>query len=212
MTSPFPILIADDDAALRLLLKTMLSRWGYAVIETKDGPEALAALQQPNAPRLAILDWLMPGMDGVEICRRLHAAGPANALYIILLTTRSDKEDIVTGLEAGAEDYIVKPFNREELRVRVKTGARIITLQTDLQEQITKLQQALAHIKTLQDILPMCKFCKKIWDDGQYWHDLESYIQAHSAAHLSRSICPDCRQRGFGSDLAATNEKTPLSP
>jgi phosphoserine phosphatase RsbU/P len=212
MTSLFPILVADDDAGSRLLLKTMLSRWGYAVTETKDGPEALAALQQPEAPRLAILDWLMPGMDGVEVCRRLHAAGPAHSLYIILLTTRSDKEDIVTGLEAGAEDYIVKPFNREELRVRVKTGTRIITLQTDLQAQVTQLQHALDHIKTLQGILPICTFCKKTRDDGQYLHDLENYIQAHSAAHLSHTVCPDCLRREFGGDPAAILGKTPPAP
>jgi phosphoserine phosphatase RsbU/P len=198
MSSPFPVLIADDDAASRLVLKTMLSRWGYAVTEAKDGPEALSLLQQPDAPRLAILDWLMPGIDGVEVCRQLHAAGPVSGFYIILLTTRSDKEDIVAGLEAGAEDYIIKPFNRDELRVRVKTGARIITLQADLEKQVANLQHALNHIKTLQGILPVCTFCRKIRDDGQYWLELETYIQAHSSAQLNPSICPDCMQREFG--------------
>jgi phosphoserine phosphatase RsbU/P len=212
MTAPFPILIADDDATSRLLLKTMLGRWGYAVTEAKDGPEALALLQQPNAPRLAILDWLMPGIDGVEVCRRLHPAGPASAFYIILLTTRSEKEDIVAGLEAGAEDYIIKPFNRDELRVRVKTGTRIITLQADLEKQVTNLQHALDHIKTLQGILPICMFCKKIRDDGQYWQDLESYIKAHSTAQLSHGICPDCLKREYGINPEAPNEKTPPSP
>jgi DNA-binding response OmpR family regulator len=110
------ILIAEDDISSRALLKHILAKWGYEVVVTKDGNEAWEALQAEDAPRLAILDWMMPGMDGVEVCRKVRQLDVSNPTYIILLTIRSSKKDIVAGLEAGADDYIGKPYETDELR------------------------------------------------------------------------------------------------
>lgn len=118
------ILIAEDDSISRRVLESTLVKSGFEVIATEDGTEALAALQKENAPTIAVLDWMMPGMDGVEICRTLRQTPNPVPTYIILLTAKGNREDIVTGLDAGADDYIVKPFNRDELRARAGRRAR----------------------------------------------------------------------------------------
>lgn len=126
------VLIAEDDVVSRRLLEATLTRWGYEVVVTRDGSEAWQALQQADAPSLAILDWMMPGMDGVEVCRMVRQRGYEPYIYLILLTTKSLKENIIEGLDAGADDYLTKPFNPSELQVRLRAGTRIITLQAEL--------------------------------------------------------------------------------
>ena len=115
------ILIAEDDPVSRRVLDLRLKAWGHEVVVTKDGDEAWAALQHNDAPRLAILDWMMPGADGVEVCRRLSQRQSTTPTYIILLTAKSSKEDVVIGLDAGANDYIIKPFDLQELRACNRT-------------------------------------------------------------------------------------------
>lgn len=126
------ILIAEDEPAFRHLLEEILVRWGYEVAVARDGNEAYQILLAENAPKLAILDWKMPGMEGVEICRKLREDAEENYTYILLLTSLQRDEDLVTGMEAGADDYIVKPFKYNELRVRLRAGRRIIELQQEL--------------------------------------------------------------------------------
>lgn len=126
------ILIAEDDPVSRRLLQAMLIKWGYEVELTCNGVEALQALQAEDAPRLAILDWMMPEMDGIDVCRCIRQRGNNPYTYVIMLTTRNRREDIIEGMEAGADDYIVKPFDAHELQVRVRAGARIIDLQAAL--------------------------------------------------------------------------------
>jgi len=129
------ILIAEDDMTSRTMLHTVLTRWGYDVICVNDGEEAWTALQEPKGPSLAVLDWEMPGLDGAELCRRLRAQERKAPLYLILLTSRGEPEDIVQGLEAGADDYIAKPYNNAELKARVDVGRRMLLLQEEMQER-----------------------------------------------------------------------------
>ena len=129
------ILIAEDDSTSRTMLEAVLSKWGYEVTCTSDGDEAYAAFQQCDTPQLAILDWEMPKMDGPTLCRKLRGQERKDPLYLILLTSRGESGDIVRGLEAGADDYIAKPYNNEELRARVNVGRRMITLQNELRER-----------------------------------------------------------------------------
>lgn len=126
------VLVAEDDATTRKLLARVLAQWGYEVTVTSDGAEAWAVLQSEDPPPLAILDWMMPEMDGVELCRRVRSSDTASPLYIILLTARDAKRDMVTGLDAGANDYLGKPFHREELRARVDVGRRFAELNKKL--------------------------------------------------------------------------------
>ena len=126
------ILIAEDDPVSRRLLESTLSKWGYQVIVCSDGISALQALQRPDAPSLVLLDWMMPGMDGVEVCREIRQGMREPYTYVLLLTARNQRSDIITGLGAGADDYIVKPFDANELRMRLRAGRRILDLQAEL--------------------------------------------------------------------------------
>ena len=123
------ILIADDDVVLRFSLKAHLERWSYEVVECVDGHQAWAALQRRNPPSLAIFDWNMPGMDGPSLCRGLRDTPAVSAMYVILITSNQDQKDVVLGLESGADDYIKKPFDWNELRARLRIGSRIVSLQ-----------------------------------------------------------------------------------
>src|SRR5581483_3809350 len=186
------ILIAEDDAASRRLLQASLERWGYEVLTASDGAEAWQVLDVPSAPELAILDWMMPEIDGLEICRRVRAGSRGLPTYIILLTARGKREDIVLGLQGGADDYVTKPFDLEELRARLQVGVRIVQLQRALAIRVRELEDALKRVKQLQGLIPICCYCKKIRDDENYWQQVENYISEHSDAQFSHGICPDC--------------------
>ncbi|NQT70299.1 MAG: response regulator [Desulfobacteraceae bacterium] len=129
------ILIAEDDSTSRRILEAVLAKWGYDVVSVVDGAEAWEKLQSVDAPRLAILDWMMPEMDGIEVCRRLRQMETTTPTHVILLTARGDKKDIIEGLDAGADDYIAKPFDNDELRARINVGRRIVELQAALAEK-----------------------------------------------------------------------------
>lgn len=133
------ILVAEDDAVTLAGLKRKLKDWGYEVVAVSDGSVAWEELRREDAPQLLLLDWVMPGLDGIEICRRLSSQSEAPPRYIILLTARDNEEDIVAGLDAGADDYITKPFGNSELRARVNVGRRMVALQNELLER-EKLQ------------------------------------------------------------------------
>jgi len=126
------ILIAEDDPSFRRLLEEKLTVWGYDVVVAENGTAALQILQSEAPPSLAMIDWMMPGMDGVEVCRKVREMANESYTYIILLTSHQRDEDLVTGMEAGADDYITKPFKHNELRLRLRAGRRIIELQNEL--------------------------------------------------------------------------------
>ena len=186
------ILIAEDDQTSRTMLSAVLTKHGHEPVVTVNGLEAWEALQKPDAPRLAILDWMMPEMDGLEVVLRVRTQLKDPQPYLIMLTTKDNKDDIVAGLDAGADDYLAKPFHPAELRARVQVGKRLVETQDELTTQITWLRKALDHIKTLQGILPICMHCKKIRNDSGYWEQVEAYITNHSEALFSHCICPDC--------------------
>ncbi|HUI07791.1 MAG TPA: response regulator transcription factor [Verrucomicrobiae bacterium] len=187
------ILIAEDDAVSRRVLEATLAKWGYEVVVTTDGQQALEQLMHPDAPSLAVLDWMMPGLDGSEVCRQARQARGDRLLYLILLTAKGRKEDVVEGLTAGADDYVVKPFDRAELKARLNVGERILRLQAELATRVKELELALSKVKLLQGLLPICCYCKKIRDDQNYWRQVEAYVSSHSEAQFTHAICPECR-------------------
>lgn len=186
------VLIADDDVVLRHSLKVHLERWSYQVEECADGREAWKAMQGPNAPSVAVIDWNMPGMDGLTICQELREMPALAAMYVILLTSNKEQKDVVAGLESGADDYIVKPFDWNELRARLRIGSRIVGLQQTLAARVSELQVALANVRTLSGLLPICAYCKRVRDDKDYWQQIEQYVGDHSQAEFSHGICPEC--------------------
>ena len=141
---PMRVLAAEDNPVFQSMLKTMLTKWGYQAVVARSGTEAWRILQSPDAPRLAVLDWMMPGMDGVEICRAIRVANREPYIYILLLTARTESQDLIEGMDAGADDYLTKPFNAHELRVRLHAGRRIL----DLQEELLKAREALREQAT----------------------------------------------------------------
>lgn len=186
------ILIAEDDPVSRRVLAVTLEKFGYDVMITTNGAEAWQALHSADAPQLAILDWMMPELDGVELCRRIRRRSTPTPPYLILLTAKTDKADVVAGLDAGADDYLTKPFDRQELRARVSVGAHVLALQGNLSARVRELESALSQVKQLQGLLPICSYCKKIRDEQNYWRRVESYITEHTEVEFSHSICPAC--------------------
>jgi sigma-B regulation protein RsbU (phosphoserine phosphatase) len=194
-TTGIRALVADDDPVTAAALSGALRRLELDVSVAQDGALAWSMIDGPNPPAIAILDWMMPCVDGPELCRRIRQTPAHSHMYVLLLTARDSRTDIVAGLEAGADDYLIKPFDVHELRARVHTGLRILKLQRDLAAQIAMLKETIANVKQLKGLLPMCSYCKKIRNDTDYWQQLETYISEHSDAEFSHGVCPSCFER-----------------
>ncbi len=196
------ILIAEDDPVSATLLKTLLGQWEYDVVVTENGDEALSALTAPDGPSLAILDWMMPGLSGPDICRNVRKSALKRPVYLILLTRLGKRDNIVEGLEAGADDYLAKPFDAAELRARVQAGQRVVNLENELRTRVQDLEEALANVRRLQGLLPICSYCKKVRDDQDYWHQVVSYVTQLTDVHFSHSMCPSFYDAVMWSDRA----------
>ncbi len=186
------VLIAEDDPVLRRLLEATLKTFGFEMTLAANGAQAWTVLQGEDPPSLAILDWMMPELDGVEICRRVRQLPTTTPPYLILLTAKSEKTDVVIGLDAGANDYLTKPFDRSELRARIQVGTHVLELQKSLVGRVQELEEALSQVKQLQGLLPICSYCKKVRDEQNYWQRVENYLAEHAQVVLSHGICPDC--------------------
>ena len=201
------IVIAEDDALSRRVLETQLQRWGHEVVAFADGEQALAALQAGGQSVLAILDWMMPGLDGPEICRRIRGNQEIDQPYLVLLTSKEGTQSTVEGLSAGADDYVVKPFDASVLQARVNVGMRVLELQGKLARRVKELEEALANVKRLQGLLPICSYCKRVRNDGNYWQQVDAYITENTEARLSHGFCPDCFETHVKPQLAELNEQ-----
>ena len=186
------ILIADDHETNRKLLSAILSAEGYTVREAHDGGGALDILQAATEPLVALIDWQMPVLVGIDVCREARKGMNKNLLFLIIVTARDDAQDIVAGLEAGANDYITKPFDNAELLARVRIGSQMVELQQTLLLRVRELEEAAAHIIQLKGFLPICGYCKKIRDDSNYWQEVEKYIEDNADVRFSHGVCPEC--------------------
>lgn len=200
------LLLAEDNPVARSAMAALATQWQYEVVAVNDGAAAWQALQEPDGPRLALLDWMMPVMDGLEVCRRARLHFRQNPPYLILLTGRDTEADLVAGLGGGADEYVVKPASPAELQARLYAGQRIVELQASLAERVRELEEALARVKQLGGLLPICSYCKKIRDDSNYWRQVEEYISDHSETQFSHGICPDCFENIVQPELRELNE------
>lgn len=196
------IVIADDHDNYRKVLRQLLEPEGCKMLEARDGKEALDLLNRMDAPVIGLIDWHMPEMDGIEVCRQARPRRDAPPMFLILLTARDAQSDIVMGLQAGANDYVTKPFSPEELVARIRIGIELMRLQQTLFDRLQELEVALARVKRLSGLLPICGYCKKIRDDRDYWLQVEEYIAEHSEAHFTHSICPQCYETRVKPELA----------
>lgn len=206
------ILIAEDEPVSRRLLQKSLENWGYETVVCADGTEAWNALRADNAPPIAVLDWMMPGMDGPEICRGIRASGVTQQPYLMLLTGRTKMQDVITGLKAGADDYLTKPVDRDELEARLSVAARVVQLQQRLALRVEELEQALSRVRQLQGLLPICAYCKRIRDDQNYWNQVETYIAEHLDIRFSHGICPSCLDQVMHAEEPAAAGATHATP
>jgi DNA-binding response OmpR family regulator len=189
------ILIAEDHHVSRHLLERNLQNWGFEVVSAEDGAAAADILDQPGAPSIAILDWMMPKMDGAEVCRHVRQQTNRPYIYLLLLTAKSQKEEIAAGLDAGADDYVIKPFDPDELRARLKVGQRVVELERALDKRVQQLQTALDDVKKLKGLLPICMYCKSVRDDQDYWRQIDEYIHTETGTDFSHGICPCCMDK-----------------
>lgn len=192
------ILVVDDVRENLRLLVRLLAERGYKVRPASNGRMALTAAQIAP-PDLILLDIMMPELDGYQVCQQLKADEITRHIPVIFISALHEQMDIVRAFAVGGVDYITKPFQTEETLARVNTHVTISKLQKalaqknrELQAQNDQLQEALANVKTLSGLLPICANCKKIRDDDGYWHSVEGYIRDHSDAVFSHGICPDC--------------------
>ena len=185
------VLIADDAPDQLQALTAILSDIECRLITACSGEETLDTAMR-DLPDLILLDVIMPGMDGLEVLRNLRERPETRDLPVIILTAKGEAEDVVMGLEAGASDYISKPFNAAELQARVKTHLNLKRMRDHHKSLISELQNALAAVKNLSGMIPICAHCKKIRNDLGYWQQVEEYIGGHTEAMFTHGLCPDC--------------------
>jgi sigma-B regulation protein RsbU (phosphoserine phosphatase) len=196
------VLLADDDDTARRLLSHYLSSWGFTVREARDGNEAAEILAGDDVPAIALMDWMMPGVEGIEVCKSLRQQVDRPYTYVIFLTGKGNRDEVVAGLEAGADDYVTKPCDMIELRARLRVGQRIVTLERSHSQQVLHLQEALDQVRKLKELVPICAWCKRVRDDADYWHSIEEYLYLHTGADFTHGICPACLE-GLRTDLPA---------
>lgn len=173
------VLIAEDDPASRFVISTRVRRMGHDVIVAKDGKEAWEMFQAEH-PRLVITDWMMPLMNGLELCRNIRNFVGAQYTYIIVLTALQGRANFLQGMEAGADDFVTKPFDSENLQARLRAAERVVDLHLE--------------VSRLEGLLPICVYCKKIRDGGQQWQQLEAYVTEKTETSFSPTLCPTCAQ------------------
>lgn len=189
------ILIAEDEKVTRMRLEKTLSGWGFEVEAVADGQTAFEQLCGEDPPRLCIIDWLMPRMDGPELCCRVREKFPEDYFYLIILSAQQGVDNLIEGLNAGADDYVTKPFVGRELRSRIDVGVRVLGLEQMLAKKIRQQEVALEEVKQLRGLLPICSYCNKIRNDEDYWEQVDSYIGRHSDVEFSHSVCPSCYEK-----------------
>ena len=175
------VLAVEDDPVARAILRRTLERLGHEVVEAKDGEEAWEAWLREK-PRVAVSDWQMPRLDGLGLCKRFRAQEGRDYVYFILLTATNDSaHNRRAAAEAGVDDFLTKPIELSRLWARLRVAERILKYTT--------------QVHRLEEMMPMCSYCKKIRDDQNYWQQIESYINERTGTEISHSVCPECYQR-----------------
>ena len=186
------ILVADDDSVFRRLYCHLLESQGHETVQAENGEQAWQALHRVDAPRFAILDWVMPGIEGVELCRRLRATARHRLSYLIVSTSKSETVDLVSALDAGANDFLAKPFAPGEFNARIAVGVRTLALQDRLIERLVALEAAALDGFRGSPVLPVCMYCKSVRDRSDRWHERESFLEGRAGVPFSHGICPVC--------------------
>jgi sigma-B regulation protein RsbU (phosphoserine phosphatase) len=187
------ILFVEDDPTTRRILQTTMQSFGHETTVAEEGEQAWAALLK-SPVQVIVSDWMMPGLDGLELCKRVRTRQRKEYTYFILLTARTEKDDYHLAMDAGVDDFLVKPLETDELRIRLRVAERILNF--------------IGQVRELKRLLPICSYCKKIRDDKDYWHQIDTYIRTQMGADLSHSICPDCYEQFIKPQLSSLSDET----
>ena len=185
------ILIVEDDPVAQAILVHALNDLEHDVVITNNGLDAWSQIEKSDFD-VVVSDWMMPKLDGIELCRRIRALEDRPFTFIILITQKDTTEDLVEGIHAGADDFMTKPFERDELHARLYAAGRVVGLERALAKKVADLEQALDEVKTLRGLLPICMYCCAIRHTDEAWERIEAYISEHSEAEFTHSICPTC--------------------
>jgi CheY-like chemotaxis protein len=189
------ILIAEDDTLTLGLLTELIRKWDYETISVNNGDMAWEKLQRDDEPLILLADWQIPGVHGDDLCRRARTHLTAKPLHIILTTaTQLTVESKVRALAAGADDYLLKPYDPRELQARLHVGERALVLQVDLRRRVIELESALAQVQQLKGLLPICRNCKRIRDHQEHWQTIENYLAARTDVTFTHCLCPKCTE------------------
>ena len=191
------VLVADDSRSMRMLLSHTLEAGGYEVRMVEDGDQLRDALKVADAPRVVVTDWQMPGPSGVEICRDLRQRPGGERFHVIIVTANAEPDHLLEALQAGANDFIRKPFSPAELLARVNAGQRVTELQGSLETKIAELATALTEVRTLKGLIPICMHCHRIRTATDDWQKLEAYLEANSEAVVSHGLCEECLEKHY---------------
>jgi DNA-binding response OmpR family regulator len=170
------VLLADDSRSMRLVIAHALAAGGFDVRMVDDGHLLRDALLHPDAPRLVITDWQMPGPSGVEICRELRSRPGGDRFFVLIVTGNADERHLLEALDAGANDFIRKPFSPAELLARVMAGQRVLELQATLEAKVAELSATLSEVRTLRGLIPICMHCHRVRTEADHWQKIEAYL------------------------------------
>ncbi|MEO7319585.1 MAG: response regulator [Chthoniobacteraceae bacterium] len=188
------VLVVEDDERTQKALVFFLLRHGYAATAATDGQVALDILTNRDSPSIVLLDWEMPKLSGLDVCRLLRAMPLQRYIYIIMVTARDSAEDLLAAFAAGADDFLPKPADTAQLLARMRSGERVLALELRLEERIAELQQTLLEVSHLKRLLPICMYCKKVRDDGDYWQEIDAFIHERTGTDFSHGVCPVCAE------------------
>jgi CheY-like chemotaxis protein len=186
------ILIAEDDKISRKLLSKLLISFGHTVIEAENGLDGWTKWLEHKCS-LLISDWIMPDMTGIELCQKIRSVDQPRYTYIIMLTSMAGRDNYNKAMDAGVDDFMTKPFEKDLIYTRIRVAERILNLQQE--------------ISTLSGLLPICSYCKKIRDDNKYWQRVESYLEKISDVKFSHGVCPDCYENTIKPKLKNMKKK-----
>ena len=189
------MLIVDDCLTNRFVLETAVKRCGLASVHADDGAEAMRLFAEHDDLRLILLDWMMPNWSGLDVCRWIRGQPRGGGAYILLITSRSEREDVRAGLANGADDFLTKPVDPAELELRIKSGRRVLAMQQRMQENILRLEHALDEVHALRKLVPMCMYCHSVRDDQGYWDAVDTYLREHADLDVSHGVCPACYEK-----------------
>lgn len=189
------ILIADDDPFIRRCLAVQVATDGFEPVVCGNGAEALQILSSSSAPPIGLIDWIMPGLSGLDVCSKLRSLALPLQPYLIIITVKHDSSDIAAALETGANDYIIKPFSLLELGTRIRVGKHNVELQTSLLERIGQYKTVTDLARRLHGLLPLCDSCRKPRTDPAYWEEVKNYFTSHEDPSFTCGLCAECAAR-----------------